>query len=332
MKCELLTTGFTGDLAVVNAARVSHDKWHDAFDASRDSRLLTYMAEHQHWTPFGQPQLLFLRYLPMHAYMAWATNSGPGFAREMLQVTDGNVIFLERGSLYAYIRTWGSYEPMVQRALWMRYPLSCAAHKLAPVDPLPASPPDQDMTDHMRDELALQRALVRLGVRAAHPPLLGKLGVASFRFEMPIPMAREWFRSTHDLVRNEVSRRYVRPPHTPATFFSPTCWRKGSENIKQGSLSAPVDNNEEVAKAVTKANNYNNKLYNKMVVTWGVAPEQARFALPQSMNTTFIETGSLAAYQRIYGLRNSHDAQAEIQWYAQQVRKALAPLWPTAWA
>ena len=44
------------DLRVINAARVSFDKWKDEFNTS-DSRLLRYLAEHHHDSPFFHPQV-----------------------------------------------------------------------------------------------------------------------------------------------------------------------------------------------------------------------------------------------------------------------------------
>ena len=51
------------DLTVVNAARVSFDKqsyWEPDSPGllkEQDSRLITYLAEHGHWTPFSHPQV-----------------------------------------------------------------------------------------------------------------------------------------------------------------------------------------------------------------------------------------------------------------------------------
>lgn len=41
------------DLRVANAARVSFDKWRDEF-TKKDERLIAYLANHDHWTPFSQ--------------------------------------------------------------------------------------------------------------------------------------------------------------------------------------------------------------------------------------------------------------------------------------
>ena len=41
------------DLTVVNAARVSFAKVHEEFDEKSDTRLINYLAKHNHWSPFG---------------------------------------------------------------------------------------------------------------------------------------------------------------------------------------------------------------------------------------------------------------------------------------
>lgn len=46
------------DLSVVNAARVSFDKFHEIFDSS-DTKLISYLAEHNHWSPFAHTALQF---------------------------------------------------------------------------------------------------------------------------------------------------------------------------------------------------------------------------------------------------------------------------------
>ena len=57
MKVELVDK-MGSDLTVVNAARVSFSKHKDTWNDS-DERLIKYLAEHGHWTPFGHPQMQF---------------------------------------------------------------------------------------------------------------------------------------------------------------------------------------------------------------------------------------------------------------------------------
>jgi thymidylate synthase (FAD) len=153
---------------------------------------------------------------------------------------------------------------------------------------------------------------------------------ARFRIKMPIFVAREWYRHQIGFARNEVSRRYV--------DVEPECWLPAVEDlrardpkIKQGSLSDPV---AEAGWWQARLRQYNDRtveLYNEMI-KGGVAPEVARVVLPQGMYTEFIETGSLAAYARLCGLRTSPDAQREIQAYARGLSELLIPRFPTSWS
>jgi len=58
MKVELIDKMGT-DLSVVNAARVSYSKTKDAFDVVKDEKLIKYLAEHEHWSPFAHASLQF---------------------------------------------------------------------------------------------------------------------------------------------------------------------------------------------------------------------------------------------------------------------------------
>lgn len=67
------------DLRIVNAARVSFDKWKEEFDGN-DEKLLKYLAEHNHWTPFAHPQLCFRITAPLFVAREWFRHT-VGFAR-----------------------------------------------------------------------------------------------------------------------------------------------------------------------------------------------------------------------------------------------------------
>jgi len=148
-----------------------------------------------------------------------------------------------------------------------------------------------------------------------------------FRLKMPIPIAREWFRHTVGFSRNEISRRYV---DTDPEFFEPTMWRQRNPSVKQGSMDIPVLEHSKVQDKVHLWHTQALDLYKEMLQD-GVCPEQARFVLPQSMYTEFIETGSLYGYARLCGLRDAPDAQKEIRDYAQQVSALLEKKFPVSW-
>jgi thymidylate synthase (FAD) len=152
---------------------------------------------------------------------------------------------------------------------------------------------------------------------------------ARFRVRMPIFVAREWYRHQIGFARNEVSRRYV--------DSQPECWvprvedlRARDPKLKQGSRPDPVASAEDWRRRVEDFQGCAVELYETMIAD-GVAPEIARAVLPQSMYTEFIETGSLAAYARLCGLRLGPDAQREIQAYAGAIKELLEPRFPVSW-
>lgn len=58
MQC-LLIDHMGSDLSVVNAARVSFHKTHDKLDETGDPKLIAYLAQHGHWSPFAHCFLQF---------------------------------------------------------------------------------------------------------------------------------------------------------------------------------------------------------------------------------------------------------------------------------
>ena len=150
-----------------------------------------------------------------------------------------------------------------------------------------------------------------------------------FRIKMPIFVAREWYRHQIGFSRNEVSRRYVSD--------MPECWtpeltdfREKDAKIKQGSKDTPIKLADVAQNLYATSTRISLEAYDELLKL-GVAPEVARTVLPQSMYTEFIETGSLAAYSRLFKLRTSPDAQREIQKYANEIGKLLEEKFPVSW-
>lgn len=193
------------DLSIVNAARVSFDKWHNDLHES-DTKLLNYLAKHNHWSPFAHTSI-------------------------------------------------------------------------------------------------------------------------QFRITAPIFVARQLVKHQVGLGWNEVSRRYV---DDEPVIYAPEYWRSRPDgSIKQGSGKTHHDSN------VWKSEYYKNishiiGLYNTMV-NEGVAPEQARMLLPQSMMTSWVWTGSLMAFRRIYDLRIDAHAQEETQEVAKLLGAFCKELYPKSW-
>lgn len=149
----------------------------------------------------------------------------------------------------------------------------------------------------------------------------------TMRETVPIFVARQRFKHTIGFSYNEESRRYV---SSDPTFFVPDVWRKAAENKKQGSTDEPVEKIKmydpvlgytDIEWAPGQAADYfytmAHTLY-KSMIDGGIAPEQARMVLPQSMYTSYYTTGSLAAWARAYKLRSDEHAQKEIRDLAAQ--------------
>ncbi len=148
-----------------------------------------------------------------------------------------------------------------------------------------------------------------------------------FRIKMPIFVAREWFRHTIGFARNEVSRRYV---DFKAETYNPLHLRARDPKLKQGSKEEDVEENEKAAELIQKSHDEAIANY-EALMEMNVAPEMARMALPQSMYTEFIETGSLYAYARLCKLRLDPHAQREIQEYAKAIDSFLRERFPVSW-
>jgi thymidylate synthase (FAD) len=146
----------------------------------------------------------------------------------------------------------------------------------------------------------------------------------SLHLKMPIFVARQIMKHTTGLEYNEVSRRYV---DSDPEFYLPDVWRKKADNVKQGSSDEAVDlywGPEHLYERPLA-------VYKRMLET-GVAPEQARMVLPQSMYTEVIATGNLYAIANMYIQRTDSHAQKETQDLAKQIGEIVKPLYPVSWA
>ena len=141
------------------------------------------------------------------------------------------------------------------------------------------------------------------------------------RIKAPVFVARQLVKHQVGLVWNEVSRRYV--DFTPE-FHAPEAWRKRAPDKKQGSLLETFTGiDEEHWDTIYWGHMETCKTIYDIMIASGVAPEQARMILPQSMMTEWIWTGSLVAFARVVKLRSSSDAQYECQHIANRIKKEL---------
>ena len=149
----------------------------------------------------------------------------------------------------------------------------------------------------------------------------------SIRINVPIFLARQLGKHQVGMSWNEVSRRYVA---TEPAFFSPKAWREVPDgSIKQGSAGTHGRTRDIQI-------GYDNMLdrlldYYNFLLDDGVAPEQARMILPQSMMTQVVWTGSLMAFAHVYKLRIDEHAQVEAREFAKALDSIISPLYPVSW-
>ena len=151
---------------------------------------------------------------------------------------------------------------------------------------------------------------------------------AQFHIKAPVFVARQLVKHQVGLSWNEISRRYV---DSEPEFYEVDKWRGKPINKKQGS-----DEDNEVEKSgkcyFLKSEVENNALicYEELLDA-GVAPEQARMILPQSMMTEWWWSGTLYAFARVCNLRCASDAQYETRIVANLINKECGKLFPISW-
>lgn len=154
----------------------------------------------------------------------------------------------------------------------------------------------------------------------------------SVRVKAPIFVARQLFKHKVGFTENEVSRRYV---DDEPEFFFPEEWRKRpTDGKKQGSSATDKFSKEFISDLDTLYSMFlieAERLYEHFISV-GVAPEQARMLLPQSMETEWYWTGSLSSFARMCKLRLDPHAQQESREIAKMIADIIAPLFPVCWS
>lgn len=151
--------------------------------------------------------------------------------------------------------------------------------------------------------------------------------VATFRFEMPIFIERQWFKHRYGIEINSASGRYI---EFDEKLYTPTVFRKGSKSIKQGSLDQPIEDNLLAYLLVTESYRVAYDTY-KAVLRMDGCKEQARMVLPLSLMTNFVATIGIQAAFHIYKLRFHKHAQREIQPFAYHLGQHFGRLYPVTW-
>ena len=208
---------------------------------------------------------------------------------------------------------------------------------------------DVELVDHMGSDLSVVNAArVSFGKRKEEftegdKKLIGFLakhghwspfGHCSLQFHIkaPVFVARQLVKHQIGLTWNEISRRYV--DYEPE-FYEVDKWRGRAEDKKQGSDEENtiewVNRSQRTSALQYQVENIALKNYNIMLEA-GVAPEQARMILPQSMMTEWYWSGTLYAFARVCNLRCAPDAQYETRMVADIINRESNKMFPVSWS
>lgn len=159
----------------------------------------------------------------------------------------------------------------------------------------------------------------------------------TFECEAPIAIARQLGKHQVGFRWNERSMRYK---DSVIDVYVPDMFRGRPDNLHSGSadidVSGRVVDDGWSGDGVTVAQLYKIvtdqclHFYNELVKA-GLAPEQARFVLPQGMITRWIWTGSLYGWYEVWRQRSSEHAQYEARLFASQLDTHMSSLFPIAW-
>lgn len=160
---------------------------------------------------------------------------------------------------------------------------------------------------------------------------------AFLQFEVyaPLMVARQWWKycigSDHVMdAWNESSRRYI--TEEPVFYIpQPNEWRSKPENSKQGS-GDPVDLDDgwHFMNELERYIQYGEQLYTDALEA-GICAEQARLFLPAyGMYVRWYWSTSLQSVCHFLNQRLEHDAQKEIQLYAEVVKELTKQHFPVS--
>lgn len=286
------------DQRIVRAARVSFAR-DEHTDPERDKKLIKYLFEHRHASPFEHVIIALEEKKSFWLYLL-----------ERLEVPavqvyySGGYIWL---NLRNYINAMELLPSELREFLQERLPATMAVIE------------GKEAENYTADKVFIDRKVETFSgfVGLVDSLELGTdMDYYTFVVECPIFVARQWHRHRFGSY-NEVSRRYV--SYEPS-FYVPDYLRKQAQTNRQASTEEPVEEpwNSLFLKKIQWYIQDLKALYNNMLEK-GVARELARGILPQFMHTRFYWTVPRISLDNFIALRTHEGAQKEIRELAQAI-------------
>ncbi len=287
------------DQRIVRCARVSFAK-DQYIDYERDKKLLKYLYEHKHASPFE------------HVVIAIKAEKKDWLSMLERLFSPAVQIYYSEGYIWTnlrnYINAMELFPEEVKHFLGKKLPATMAI--------VEGKEPEGYSTDesYVKEVQNTSSGWIGLVDRLE----LGTcMDYYTFVVECPLFVARQWFRHRFGSY-NEVSRRYV--SYEP-DFYVPPYLRKQAQSNKQASLEEPIEEpyNSIFLKKVRWYVEDLKTLYSHMIEK-GVAKELARGVLPQFMKTRFYWTVPRISLDNFITLRTHEGAQKEIKEFAQTIK------------
>lgn len=150
----------------------------------------------------------------------------------------------------------------------------------------------------------------------------------TLRCKAPIAIARQLGKHQVGFSWNEMSRRYK--DGNVEVFIPKEIFARPDNLHDGGGVLLEGVKKDEALVLYNYAYEAALLAYDKLIKF--IAPEQARFVLPQGMITEWVWTGSLYGWFEVYRQRSSTHAQYEVRLFAQQLDAIMTDLYPVAWS
>jgi len=339
------------DLGIVNSARVSLNKksaytivsntdtnYPENYQYTKqyylreeDKRLLKYLATHNHWTPFAHASATFgIHWQTLEEELNWYKNRNQaGFSRLTLKSSYRDCEYdLITGSLIGWVKN-SSYLPIFLRD-FILYRLSQVYPESIKV--LVETEPDPFNYGYNAELVSFTRLKLNKYYSILPVTLLVKVPIAVARQIRTSQVGfsySDYYVEGESFVYNEVSRRYV---NDEPEFYRVEKWRvRDVTSVKQGSTGLASEAiNTDFSYFQEDTLGIANISYEEAKKS-SVAPEQARFLLPQSMYTEFYMTGTLDRWAQFLELRLQKDVQEETRIVAKMIQDCIRGQYPD-WA
>lgn len=292
------------DLTAVNAARVSYAN-SSLEIGEREERLLSFLKKHNHAAPFWHYEVVkHIRTTPTTMYYYFRH---PWIASVRAKDIDASL-----KGFYVKTSVWG-WEKILEKGDMLTSSV---------VDEINDGANVVEIEDDYR--YASKLSSVTLYIENVPVPIREQF--LKHRMELGVFMWDEY-----SLARSELSRRF-----TPkgVSFHPVDVFYAQSKDNKQASNQKVAIEDPKLYEKYRQLEQASLDFYNYAIAA-GVAKQQARFGLLQSMNTSWYWTGNVDAYARIVALRNRNytgAAQDEAQQLSSIIEDEVSSLYPKTWA